>query len=161
MNRKKIFVSYHNVPKQVNVAFTADDLKKEDVVSLIRAHKQELAQINLVATENTGNMIQSKADLPVTLLNSGLQGGYQQIGALAADGQITAIIFLRDPATARPLEPDITALMQICDVHNVPIATNPATGEAVLHLVFEHPEAIAGHHIIAQYLEDIAAVHEP
>jgi methylglyoxal synthase len=69
-------------------------------------------------------------------------GGDQQIGAMVASGVVKAVIFLRDPLTAQPHEPDIAALLRVCDVHNVPLATNLATAEAVMHLLFEHPEVL-------------------
>jgi len=146
--------------KKLTLALIAHDSKKEDMISLMKAHRQELAAIDLVATKNTGQAIQANADLPVTLMQSGPQGGDQQIGALVANGDVRAVIFLRDPLLAQPHEPDITALLRVCDVHDVPLATNIATAEAVLHLIFEHPEALAGHHLAAQYLEEMAAVHE-
>jgi len=86
-------------------------------------------------------MIQQATGLPVTLMQSGPLGGDQQIGAMVASNTVKAVIFLRDPLTAQPHEPDITALLRVCDVHNVPLATNLATAEAVLHLLFEPPEA--------------------
>lgn len=147
-------------PETLTLALIAHDSKKDDMVSLMKAHKDNLANLNLVATRSTGQIIESRVGLPVTLMQSGPHGGDQQIGALVADGDVKAVIFLRDPMMAQPHEPDITALLRICDVHNVPLATNIATAEAVLHLMFEHPEALSGHHIIAQYLEDIAAVHD-
>lgn len=70
------------------------------------------------------------------------------------------MIFLRDPLTAQPNEPDMTALLRVCDVHGVPAATNVTTREAVLYLLFEHPEAMRGGHLTGSYLEEIAAVHE-
>lgn len=147
--------------EKLTLALIAHDSKKEDMVALVRAHREELADINLVATRSTGKMIQEQTNLPVTPMQSGPHGGDQQIGALVANGDIRAVIFLRDPMTAQPHEPDITALLRICDVHDAPLATNLATAEAVLHLMFEHPEALSGHHLAAQYLEDVAAVHEP
>jgi methylglyoxal synthase len=146
--------------EKLTLALIAHDSKKEDMVSLVKAHREELNEINLVATRSTGKLIQSETTLPVTLLQSGPHGGDQQIGALVANGDVRAVIFLRDPMTAQPHEPDITALLRICDVHDVPLATNLATAEAVLHLMFEHPEALSGHHLAAQYLEDMAAVHD-
>lgn len=145
---------------KLTLALIAHNSKKEDMVSLVKAHKQELSGIDLVATRSTGQMIQSRVDLPVTLMQSGPHGGDQQIGSLVANGDVRAVIFLRDPLMAKSPEPDITALLHICDVHGVPLATNLAAGEAVLHLIFEHPEALSGHHIAAQYLEDMAAVHD-
>jgi methylglyoxal synthase len=69
-------------------------------------------------------------------------GGDQQIGGMVASGVVKAVIFLRDPLMAQPHEPDIAALMRVCDVHNVPLATNMATAEAIMHLLFEHPEVL-------------------
>jgi methylglyoxal synthase len=146
--------------RKIALALVAHDSKKEEMVSLVKAHQQELVELDLVATKNTGQIVQAEVELPVTLLHSGPQGGDQQIGALVTSGDIKAVIFLRDPLMAQPHEPDITALLRVCDVHNVPLATNIATAEAVLHLLFEHPEALTGHHILATQLEDIAAKHE-
>lgn len=146
--------------KKLTLALIAHDSKKEDMISLIKAHREELSEIDLVATKNTGELIQSKTSLSVTLLQSGPHGGDQQVGALVANGDIRAVIFLRDPLTAQPHEPDIAALLRVCDIHGVPLATNLAAAEAVLHLMFEHPEALSGHHLAAQYLEDMASVHE-
>ncbi len=147
-------------PDKLTLALIAHDSKKQDMVSLVKAHRQELSEINLVATRSTGQIIQSETGLPVTLMQSGPQGGDQQIGALVVNANVKAVIFLRDPLMAQPHEPDITALLRICDVHDAPLATNLATAEAVLHLMFEHPEALIGHHLMAQYLEDMAAIHK-
>ena len=69
------------------------------------------------------------------------------------------MIFLRDPLTAHPHEPDVSALLRVCDVHNVPLATNIATTEAILRLIAEHPEALGGHNLAAQFLEEISVKH--
>ena len=142
------------------LALVAHDSKKDDMVHLVKAHKEELSEIDLIATRSTGQLMQERAGLVVTLLQSGPFGGDQQIGALVANGEINAVIFLRDPLTAHPHEPDVSALLRVCDVHDVPLATNLTTAEAVLHLMAEHPEALGGHHLAAQFLEEIAAKHE-
>jgi len=142
------------------LALVAHDAKKEDMVQLLKAHKEELAELDLIATQSTGRLIRGRTGLPVTLLQSGPLGGDQQIGALVANGEVDAVVFLRDPLTAHPHEPDVSALLRVCDVHNVPLATNVATAEAVLHLVFEHPEALGGHHLAAQFVAEMASVHE-
>ena len=146
--------------ERLALALIAHDSKKADVVQLVKAHKEGLAEFDLVATRGTGQIIQSRIGLPVTLVQSGPHGGDQQIGALVANGDVRAGIFLRDPLMAQPHEPDISALLRVCDVHNVPLATNLATAEAVLHLLFEHPEALSGHHLVAEFLKELAAVHE-
>ena len=146
--------------ERLALALIAHDSKKSDIICLAKAHRKELSQLNLIATRSTGQLIQSRVGLSVTLMQSGPHGGDQQIGALVANGDVRAVIFLRDPLMAQPHEPDISALLRVCDVHNVPLATNLATAEAVLHLLFEHPEALSGHHLVAEFLEEMAAVHE-
>jgi methylglyoxal synthase len=141
------------------IALIAHDSKKEEMIELAKAHREKLAELKLVATRSTGQLIEARTGLPVTLLQSGALGGDQQIGALVANGDVVAVIFLRDPLTAQSHEPDISALLRVCDVHNVPLATNLATAEAILHLIFDHPEALSGHHLAAQFIEERAAVH--
>jgi methylglyoxal synthase len=142
------------------LALIAHDSKKDDVVQLIKAHKEELADIDMIATLDTGQRIRERTGRPVTLLLSGQMGGEQQIGALLATGQVTAVFFLRDPLNARSHEPDFSGLLKICDVHNIPIATNLVAAEAILHLMAEHPEALSGQHLAAQYLAEMADQHE-
>ncbi len=123
------------------IALIAHDAKKADMVYLVQAHRDEFSRLNLVATGTTGKFIQSRIGLSVRLMKSGPQGGDQQIGALVASGEVQGVIFLRDPLTAHPHEPDVSALVRLCDVHNIPLATNLATAEAVVDFMFHHPEA--------------------
>jgi len=136
--------------KKITLALVAHDARKEDMAALVEAHRDELAGLDLIATRSTGQLIQSRTGLPVTLMHSGPLGGDQQIGSLVTSGMVNAVVFLRDPLTAQPHEPDITALMRVCDVHNVPLATNLATARAVLHVVFEHPEELKQHQLEAR-----------
>jgi methylglyoxal synthase len=122
--------------ERFGLALIAHDSKKEDMILLVKAHREELTQLDLVATRGTGKLVQARVGLPVTLMESGPRGGDQQIGALVANGDVRAVIFLRDTLTAQPHEPDISALLRICDVHSVPLATNLATAEAVLNSIF-------------------------
>ena len=128
--------------EKLTLALIAHDGKKEEMVKLAREHKDQLAQLSLVATRSTGQLVREGTGLPIALVNSGPMGGDQQIGGMVASGTVKAVIFLRDPLMAQPHEPDIAALMRVCDVHNVPLATNMATAEAVMHLLFEHPEVL-------------------
>jgi methylglyoxal synthase len=146
--------------KKFTLALIAHDAKKDDMVQLVKAHEEEMSRVNLVATRSTGQLVMGRTRLPVTLMQSGPLGGDQQIGAMVADEQVDAVIFLRDPLTAHPHEPDVSALLRICDAHSIPLATNIATAEAVLHLISEHAEALSGHHLMAEYLEEIAATHD-
>ncbi|MCS7067074.1 MAG: methylglyoxal synthase [Meiothermus sp.] len=114
------------------LALIAHDGKKTDMVSFAKDHKDLLSSFPLVATGTTGRLLQEKAGLSVTRMLSGPLGGDQQIGAMIAEDKVLAVIFLRDPLQAQPHEPDVQALMRVCDVHNVPLATNLAAAEAVL-----------------------------
>lgn len=117
------------------VALIAHDKKKDDMVEFVRRHREVLAHCQLLATGTTGRLVQEVTGLPVRRMLSGPLGGDQQIGAQVADGLVDAVIFLRDPLTAQPHEPDITALLRVCDVHNVPLATNLATAEMIVAVI--------------------------
>lgn len=115
-----------------SLALIAHDGKKADMVAFAIGNKATLSSFPLVATGTTGRLLVEKAGLSVERLLSGPLGGDQQIGARVAQDQVVAVIFLRDPLAAQPHEPDVQALMRVCDVHNVPLATNLAAAEAVL-----------------------------
>lgn len=114
------------------VALIAHDDKKDEMIELSLRHKTTLQAHNIVATHTTGTIIERETHLSVTKMLSGPMGGDLQIGALIATDQVLAVIFLRDPLTAHPHEPDISALMKVCDTHNIPLATNIATAELIL-----------------------------
>ena len=116
----------------MNIALIAHDQKKADIVSLAREFASYLATCHLVATGTTGGRIQQEVGLEVERLLSGPLGGDLQIGARLAVGGVDIVIFLRDPMTPQPHEPDINALVRACDVHNVPCATNIATARMIL-----------------------------
>ena len=115
-----------------SVALIAHDKKKLDLALFARDHASVLRRFSLVATSTTGSVLVDKARLQVERLKSGPQGGDLQVGARVAEDRVLAVIFFRDPLTAQPHEPDVSALMRICDVHNVPLATNLGTAEAIL-----------------------------
>ncbi|TVQ47016.1 MAG: methylglyoxal synthase [Saprospirales bacterium] len=112
----------------MTIAIIAHDGKKADMVSFLLNYKEILDKIELVATRTTGGLVE-KAGLEVIKLLSGPIGGDAQIAAMAAEKKIDLIIFFRDPLDKHPHEPDVQMLMRICDVHNIPLATNPASAE--------------------------------
>jgi methylglyoxal synthase len=114
------------------VALVAHDRCKEAMIAFAREHASVLTRYHLVATRTTGTLLNDTLQLNVERMLSGPQGGDLQIGAMVAEGKITAVIFLRDVMNAQPHEPDISALMRACDVHNVPLATNVATANALV-----------------------------
>ena len=142
------------------LALVAHDAKKDDMVYLMKAHQDELAEVDLVATRDTGQLVQKRIGLPVILLQSGALGGDQQVGAMIASGEVDVVIFLRDALTADFREPDVSPLARLCDIHNVPVATNLATAEALLHLICEHPGASSRHQLAARFVEEIVAAHQ-
>lgn len=117
------------------IALIAHDRKKQEMLEFVRVHSSLLAQHKLVATATTGRLIAENIGLEVTTFLSGPLGGDQQIGALVATQNIDIVIFLRDPLTAQPHEPDITALLRVCDVHDVPLATNKTTAHLLLNAI--------------------------
>jgi methylglyoxal synthase len=130
---------------RTTVALIAHDEKKDDLVRLARAHRDTLGRLRLVATGTTGRLLEMAIGLPVERMATGPQGGDLQIGARIVEGLIHAVIFLRDPLTAHPHEPDIQALLKICDVHQVPVATNMASAEIVVSYLAEREAAMALH----------------
>ena len=121
------------------IALIAHDHKKDDMVELVAEYADLLQQCLLVATGTTGGRLQEELSLTVERKLSGPAGGDLQIGAELAEGKIDCVIFLRDPMTPQPHEPDINALVRACDVHNIPCATNIASARLMLEqLVLHH-----------------------
>jgi len=121
------------------IALIAHDHKKDDMVELAGDYADLLRQCLLVATGTTGQRVHDEVGLTVERKLSGPSGGDLQIGAELAEGKIDCVIFLRDPMTPQPHEPDINALVRACDVHNIPCATNISTARLLLkQLVLHH-----------------------
>ena len=116
----------------MRIALIAHNGKKDDIVMLANEFAPLLKQHSLMATGTTGGRLQDEVGLTVECLLSGPMGGDLQIGARLSTGLVDTVIFLRDPMTSQPHEPDINALVRACDVHNVPCATNVATARVLL-----------------------------
>lgn len=119
----------------MNIALIAHDKKKEDIVNFCIAYQNILEKHSLCATGTTGKLIAEATGLDVHRYLSGPMGGDQQIGSRVAYNKIDLVIFMRDPLTAQPHEPDINALLRLCDVHNIPLATNAATAEVMVKAI--------------------------
>ena len=117
------------------IALIAHDLMKDRMVALAREFKTVLARHRLVATGTTGSRVRSQTGLEVECVLSGPMGGDLQIGARLSVGDVQAVVFLRDPMTPQPHEPDINALVRACDVHDVACATNMATARLLLRQI--------------------------
>ena len=114
------------------IALIAHDQKKTDMLEFVRAHVDFFRQHALVATGNTGKLLSENLGLKIERVTHGPFGGDLIIGGRVAEGLVQAVLFFRDPLTAQPHEPDVSALMRVCDVHSIPLATNRATAEAVV-----------------------------
>ena len=114
------------------IALIAHDKKKDDMVALATDYANYLRQCTLLATGTTGKRLADEVGLTVERMLSGPFGGDLQIGAQLAEGKVDCVIFLRDPMTPQPHEPDINALVRCCDVHDVPCATNVSSARLLL-----------------------------
>lgn len=116
----------------MKIALIAHDHKKDNLVQFAIAYRHIFAEHELYATGTTGLRIQEETGLEVTRFRSGPLGGDQQIGAMIATNDMDMVFFFRDPLTAQPHEPDVTALVRLCDLYHVPLATNMGTAEILL-----------------------------
>ncbi|WP_449536724.1 methylglyoxal synthase [Ferdinandcohnia sp. Marseille-Q9671] len=117
----------------MKIALIAHDKKKNDLVQFSTAYQSILEQHELYATGTTGSRISEATGLQIHRFQSGPLGGDQEIGAMIAQNKMDMVIFFRDPLTAQPHEPDVTALIRLCDVYAVPLATNMGTAEVLIH----------------------------
>ncbi|MEM1256149.1 MAG: methylglyoxal synthase [Cyanobacteria bacterium P01_H01_bin.21] len=123
------------------LALIAHDTKKNEMVTLATNYRHVLARYHLIATETTGQLIETVTELPVERLAAGSQGGELQIAARVVAGDVAGVIFLLDPVSVNPNEPDIRALLRVCTLHNVVLATNMATAELAIQAVAKRRDA--------------------
>ena len=119
--------------KRRKLALISHDGKKADMVAFVKDHYERISSFDLVATNTTGKLIHDKTGLPVKCMLSGPYGGDAQIAAQVAEGKISAVFFSVDPLGKHPHDPDIQSLLRICNVHNVPLATNIATAVLLIN----------------------------
>jgi len=118
----------------MNIALIAHDKKKEEIVAFVNENKETFKNHRLYATGTTGKILMEQTGLKINRKRSGPLGGGQEIGSMVANGKLDLVIFFRDPLTAQAHEPDITALLRLCDVYQVPLATNKSSAK----LFIEH-----------------------
>lgn len=116
----------------MRIALIAHDKMKDDMIEFVRRYKSVFEDNELMGTGTTGQLIIDNTGLKVQRFLSGPMGGDQQIGAKVSQGEIDFVIFLRDPLTVQPHEPDVNALLRICDVHCIPLATNIGAAEVIV-----------------------------
>ncbi len=114
------------------LALIAHDEKKDELIDFCTEHRRKLASWELIATGTTSERISEATGFPVEAFLSGPDGGDAQIAARVAEGKVAAVIFLLDPLSAHPHDPDIQTLQRVCNVHDVPLATNLSTAELIV-----------------------------
>lgn len=117
----------------MNIAIIAHDAKKELMVQFCIAYCGVLSRHNLFATGTTGKLVSEATGLDIVKFLSGTQGGAQQIASRISCDEVDLVLLFRDPLNAKPSEPDERVLLNLCDVHNIPVATNIATAEVLIH----------------------------
>ncbi|OON99632.1 MAG: methylglyoxal synthase [Epulopiscium sp. Nele67-Bin004] len=116
----------------MNIGLVAHDAKKKLMENFTIAYRHILAKHTIYATATTGRLVEESTNLSIYKYLSGHLGGIEQLGAQIAHNQLDMLIFLKDPLTLQPHEPDISSLEKLCDIHNIPIATNLATAELLV-----------------------------
>lgn len=117
---------------KVRIGFVAHDGKKQELVSLLKRYRKELEGFELVATRDTGKLIEARTGLTVGLMESAVRGGEHQLGAMVVEGSVRAVVFLLDPMVGGGWDAGASGLQRLCDLYDVPFASNRATAEAVL-----------------------------
>ena len=117
----------------MRIALIAHDSRKELMTQFCTAYVRILSQNELVATGVTGKVVRDATSLPVRCLYPGGRGGAEQISSMIAGGEVDMLLFFRDPVNAHPDEPNAVNLLRICDMHTIPVATNIATAEVLIH----------------------------
>ena len=117
----------------MRIALIAHDSRKELLAQFCTAYVRILSQNELVATGVTGKVVHDACGLPVRCLYPGARGGAEQISSMIACGEVDMLLFFRDPVNAKPDEPNVVTLLRLCDMHTIPVATNIATAEVLIH----------------------------
>ena len=116
----------------MNIALVAHDARKKELIEWAKYNLEELSQHTLYATGTTGRLVEEVTNLNIHKFLAGHLGGEQQMGAQIESNDMDLVIFLRDPLRPKPHEPDISNVVRLCDIHNIPIATNLATAELLI-----------------------------
>ena len=124
---------------KTTLALVAHDHQKDALADFVLEHRAEFSNFHLVATQGTGQLVHGRTGLKVHLLKPDLEGG-EQIASLVVATEVQAVIFFRDPVAPAPHEPDFFELLQVCDLREIPVATNPSTAQALIYFLQNSPD---------------------
>ena len=139
------------------IALIAHDGKKDDMIHFAQTFKSVLAKYNIIATGTTGSLLQAQVGLTVEQMASGPIGGDAQIAARVVDGKVQGVFFFVDPLGKHPHDPEIQMLLRLCNVHNIPLATNTATAYSIIaamELSNAQDETLRELHYLKSYLKE-------
>ncbi|WP_026391519.1 methylglyoxal synthase [Haploplasma modicum] len=122
----------------MNIALIAHDKKKKDIIIFVKENEMAFSKHRLYSTGTTGTLLMGETKLKINLKKSGPLGGDQEIGSMVANGKLDLVIFFRDPLTAQAHEPDISALLRLCDLYEIPLATNKESARLFLEHINTH-----------------------
>lgn len=122
----------------MNIALIAHDKKKKDMILFVKENELSFSKHRLYSTGTTGTLLMGETKLKINLKKSGPLGGDQEIGSMVANGKLDLVIFFRDPLTAQAHEPDISALLRLCDLYEIPLATNKESARLFLEHINTH-----------------------
>ncbi|MBQ4257470.1 MAG: methylglyoxal synthase [Clostridia bacterium] len=117
----------------MNIALIAHDAKKELMIQFCIAYSGILSNHSLCATGTTGKIVSEATGLKIQRFLGGAQGGDQQIASRISCNEVDLLLFFRDPLNPKPQEPNDMNLLRLCDMYNIPVATNIATAEVLIH----------------------------
>jgi methylglyoxal synthase len=126
----------------MRIALIAHDKKKDELIAFVKKNIDAFRHYDLYATGTTGSRIMHETGLTIKLKKSGPLGGDQEIGSMIANGLLDMVIFFRDPLTAQPHEPDVSALLRLSDVYQIPLATNKASAELFINKLLEYKKSM-------------------
>jgi methylglyoxal synthase len=126
--------------RRVALLIQATSSKNDELIDFVFTHRQDLSRFKIIASERTGALLRHRTGLDVTLLRGGPGADHEQLSELVAEEEVQAVILLRDPSAQDAHNPDVMALLDVCDAHQIAVATNLASASALLHYLSTHPD---------------------
>ncbi len=147
--------NFRKIAVSKRIAMVAHDNRKVELLDWANSNRELLSKNSLYATGTTGKLLEALLNQPVELLLSGPLGGDQQVGSMIAEEKIDLLIFFWDPMSAQPHDPDVKALLRLCVVWNIPVASNRATADFIFTSPLMHEDYVAVQTDYSKYLNRV------